>query len=195
MSEAQGLLRALDRSVHHVGKGLIILGGVAAIAPLASGLAMAVIIGLILLAAGGLVALFGRRARAAGKGSLALGIGALTAVCGLVLVVQPSAGLTIVRWILIPYLFLSGASELALAWRLRPADGWTATLGEAVVSLLAALALLSGWPVSGARAIGLLIGAKLITTGWAILRVQRTIETAAQRLRDAAEALAQRHHP
>ena len=194
MSQAPGLLALVDRGVRHVGTGLIVLGAVVAIAPLTSGLAVAVVIGLVLLAAGALIGLFGLRAREAGKGNLGLVVGALAALCGLVLVVQPSAGLAVVRWILIPYLLASGASELALALRLRPEEGWSAALGGAAVSILAGLALWTDWPLSGARAIGLLVGVTLLSTGWAILRVHRSLAAAAGRLRAAARELAGRAH-
>ena len=194
MSQAPGLLALVDRGVRHVGTGLIVLGAVVAIAPLTSGLAVAVVIGLVLLAAGALIGLFGLRAREAGKGNLGLLVGALAALCGLVLVVQPSAGLAVVRWILIPYLLASGASELALALRLRPEEGWSAALGGAAVSILAGLALWTDWPLSGARAIGLLVGVTLLSTGWAILRVHRSLAAAAGRLRAAARELAGRAH-
>ena len=192
MSQPAGLLALVDRSVRHVGTGLIVLGAVVAIAPLTSGLAVAVVIGLVLLAAGALIGLFGLRAREAGKGNLGLLVGALAALCGLVLVVQPSAGLAVVRWILIPYLLASGASELALALRLRPEEGWSAALGGAAVSILAGLALWTDWPLSGAHAIGLLVSATLVSTGWAILRVHRSIDAAARRVRAAAQELADR---
>jgi hypothetical protein len=122
-------------------------------------------------------------------------IGGLAGVCGLVLVVQPSAGLSVVRWILTAYMLISGASEAALAWRLRPDDGWAETLGGAVVSIIAGLVLLYDWPISGARAVGLLVGAKLISSGWALMRVHRALESAGDKLRAAKQAFAQRSAP
>jgi uncharacterized membrane protein HdeD (DUF308 family) len=102
MIQVRGLIAIVDRGARYIGLGLILLGATACIAPLMSGLALAVILGLVLLSAGALVALFGRRAREAGKGNQALIIGAVAAICGLILVVQPSAGLSVVRWILFP---------------------------------------------------------------------------------------------
>ena len=96
------------------------------------------------------------------------------------------------RWILVPYLLASGVSELALAVRLRPDEGWSAALGGAAVSILAGLALWTDWPLSGAHAIGLLVSATLVSTGWAILRVHRSIDAAARRVRAAAQELADR---
>ena len=132
------------------------------------------------------------RARESGKGDLALIIGGIAGICGLVLIVQPSAGLSVVRWILIAYMLISGASEAALAARLRPDDGWVETLAGAAVSIILALVLWYDWPISGARAVGLLVGAKLIASGWAIMRVHRALESAGEKLRFAREAVARR---
>ena len=192
MSQVTSLLGTIDRGVRYVGLGLIILGVVACVAPLMSGLAIAVVVGLVLLAAAALIVLFGWHARESGKGNLALIIGGLAGICGLVLVVQPSAGLSVVRWILIAYMLFSGASEAALAWRLRPDDGWAETLAGAGVSIIVGLVLLYDWPIAGARAVGLLVGAKLIASGWAIMRVHRALESAAHKLRAARLAFAQR---
>ena len=192
MSQLKSLLGTIGQGIRYIGLGLVILGIVACVAPLMSGLAIAVIVGLVLLAAGALVGLFGLRARESGKGNLPLIIGGLAAICGLVLIVQPSAGLSVVRWILIVYMLISGASEVALALRLRPDEGWAETLGGAVVSIIVGLVLWSGWPISGARAIGLLVGSKLISSGWAIMRVHRALESAGDKLRSAKHAFAQR---
>jgi uncharacterized membrane protein HdeD (DUF308 family) len=89
-------------------------------------------------------------------------------------------------------MLISGASEAALAVRMRPDDGWAETLGGAAVSLLVGLILLCDWPISGARAVGLLVGVKLIASGWAIMRVHRAIESATRRLQSAKQVLAQR---
>ena len=192
MSQLKSLLGTIDQGIRYVGLGLVILGIVACVAPLMSGLAIAVVVGLVLLAAGALVGLFGLRARESDKGNLVLVIGGLAGICGLVLIAQPSAGLSVVRWILVAYMLISGGSEVALALRVRPDEGWAATLGGALVSIAAGLVLWYGWPISGARAIGLLVGSKLISSGWAIMRVHRALESAGDRLRSAKQAFAQR---
>lgn len=192
MSQLKALLGTIDSVIRYVGRGLVILGIVACVAPLISGLAIAVVVGLVLLAAGALVVLFGLRARESGKGNLPLIMGGLAAICGLVLIAQPSAGLSVVRWILIAYMLVSGASEVALALRLRPDEGWAETLAGAVVSIIVGLVLWYDWPISGARAVGLLVGSKLISSGWAIMRARRALESAGDTLRSAKEALARR---
>jgi len=192
MSKLEGLFGTIDEVIRFLGYGLMALGIIACVAPLWSGLTVALLIGLVLLVAGTLINLFALRARESGKGNFALVAGGVTAICGLILTVQPSAGLAVVRWILIPYLLISGAAEAAFAMRLRPEEGWLETLGGAAVSIAAALALVFDWPISGARAIGLLVGGKLIATGWAIVRARRTVRSAVDKVRAVGANVARR---
>jgi uncharacterized membrane protein HdeD (DUF308 family) len=192
VNQIEGLPGTLNQAVRYAGFGLVILGVVACVAPLMSGAAIAVIIGLVLLAAGGLAALFGWRAREAGKGNVPLVIGALAGISGLVLIVQPTAGLALVRLILIPYMLLSGASEIALAFKLSSGEGRTEAFAGAVVSIVVGLVLWFDWPISGARALGLLVGSKLISSGLVVMRVQRAIESAGEKIGRAREVAARR---
>lgn len=182
MSQPRSLLRTVMAGTNLMGWALVVFGLVAAVAPLATGMAIAVTIGLVLFAAGALIGLFGMRARAAGDGNLGLVIGALTALCGLVLLVQPSAGLSLVRLVLVGYFLASGASEIAMAWEVRPEEDWGWMLLGGVVSVLSAAVLWLDWPISGARAIGLLVGAKLVSIGWAIVQFHGRLERTGERL-------------
>ena len=183
MTTLQTIAGRVAKATRSLGLGLVILGVIACVAPLASGIAVALLVGLVLLAAGGVLVLFGLSARDAGKGNLGLIIGGLAGICGLVLLVWPSAGLSVVRFVLVAYLLASGGSEAALALRLRPEEGWSSALVAAAVSVAAGLMLWFDWPLSGARAIGLLVGSKLIAGGWAIMRLQRTVGAVGERLR------------
>lgn len=183
MNTLQTIAGRVAKATRSIGVGLVVLGAIACVAPLASGIAVALLVGLVLLAAGGVLVLFGLSAREAGKGNVGLVIGGLAGICGLVLLVQPSAGLSVVRVVLVAYLLASGGSETALALRLRPDEGWSSALVAAAVSVAAGLMLWFDWPLSGARAIGLLVRSKLIAGGWAIIRLQRTVGAVGERLR------------
>ena len=182
MTTLQTIAGRVAKATRSLGLGLVILGVIACVAPLASGIAVALLVGLVLLAAGGVLVLFGLSARDAGKGNLGLIIGGLAGICGLVLLVQPSAGLAVVRAVLVAYLLASGGSETALALRLRPDEGWSSALVAAAVSVAAGLMLWFDWPLSGARAIGLLVGSKLISGGLAIMHLHRAFVSLGERL-------------
>src|SRR5215475_8527056 len=142
MSGGRSILGAVTKGTHGVGWALVVLGVLAALAPVATGAAMVVVIGLVLLAAAALIGWWGWQAREAGKGNTGLVVAALAAIAGLVLVVQPTAGLSLVRVLLIGYFLLSGAAEIATAWELRSSeDDWTWILASGAVSILVGSAL------------------------------------------------------
>jgi uncharacterized membrane protein HdeD (DUF308 family) len=176
------MLSGLIKGTHHVGWALVGFGLIAALAPLAAGTAVMVVVGLVLLAAAALLGWFGLRAREAGVGPTPLVVAGLAALVGLVLVFNPSSGLSIVRLLLLGYFLLSGASELLTAWELRGEEGWVWMLVAGAVSLLAATALWTNWPISGAHAVGLLVGVNLASVGWAVVRVARRLDAAGQRV-------------
>ena len=182
MPEERRVLGGLTKATWYAGWALIGLGLIVAVAPVATGATVMVLIGLVLLAAAVLIGAFGWRAREAGMGSSGLVAAALAAIAGLVLVLQPTAGLSLIRLLLIGYFLLSGLSDIAGAWELRGEEDWTVILLAGVVSILAALVLWTNWPISGARAIGLLLGAKLAATGWAVARVSRRLDAAGDRV-------------
>jgi uncharacterized membrane protein HdeD (DUF308 family) len=177
------MLGSLIQGTHVVGWALVILGVVAALAPVMAGATVVVVIGLVLLAAAVLIGAWGLRAREAGKGNGGLVIAALAAIAGLLLVVQPTAGLSLVRLLLIGYLLLSGAAEIASAWELRSSeDDWSPMLVSGAVSILAGSALWADWPISGARAIGLYVGVKLASVGLAVVRLSRRLDSVSDRV-------------
>jgi len=180
----------LIEGTHRVGWALVILGLLAALAPIAMGATIVVVIGLVLLAAATLIGLWGSRAREAGRGSTGLVVAALAGIAGLVLVVQPAASLSLVRFLLIAYFVLSGLAEIATAWGLRSSeDAWTSMLASGVVSILAGGALWADWPISGARAIGIFVGVKLASIGWAVVRMSRRLDAVGDRLTTIRERL------
>lgn len=70
MATVSELLAGLVKDVRYLGIALILLGLLALLAPVASGAAVLVILGIILLLAGLVRAAFGWRARSAGKSPL-----------------------------------------------------------------------------------------------------------------------------
>jgi uncharacterized membrane protein HdeD (DUF308 family) len=187
--QASSLLGGLVTGTNRVGWALVILGLVAALAPIAAGAAVIVVIGLVLLVAAALMGLWGMRAREAGRGNAGLVVAVLAAIAGLVLVFEPTAGLSLVRLLLVAWLVLSGAAEVAAAWGLRSDDDWTSMLASGVVSILMGAALWADWPISGARAIGVFVGVKLASIGGAVVRVSRRLDAAGDRVADLRERL------
>jgi len=183
------MLAGLIKGAHTVGWALVLSGVVAALAPMATGTVVMMVVGAVLLVAAALLAWFGLRAREIGVGPTPLVVALMTALVGLVLLINPSSGLSVVRFLLIPYFLLSGVSELVTAWELRGEEGWGWMLLAGLVSLLALTALWGEWPVSGARAVGLLVGLNLASVGWAVIRIARRLDAAGDRLATLATRL------
>lgn len=170
------LLDRLGTGVRYLGVALIVLGLLAMVAPVASGATVMVLVGLLLLLAGVVRAVFGWRAWSGGKGPLGVVVGGLTAACGLALVANPVSSLSGLTLLVAAYLVLDGASGILFALGLMPEDGWPWMLGDGLLSILLGASIWIGWPFSGTRAVGILIGIKLVSAGLVMIRVQQTIE-------------------
>ncbi len=169
---------------------IIVLGVVTVIAgflamgsPLATGLAVVVLIG-IALVIGGVARIFGAfGAGSFGQGTLAFIGGIITFVAGLSLTGRPGIGLTTLTLILGVYLVIDGISSAILAFKVRPATGWGSMLFSAVMGVLLGFLLLREWPLSGTWAIGTLTGVNLLFSGFSMIsigsaarRVAKTVE-------------------
>ncbi|HEV3345081.1 MAG TPA: HdeD family acid-resistance protein [Pirellulales bacterium] len=163
---------ALQRSANWVvafGVALILIGSLAILAPLATGIAIETMVGAIFILGGIAELVYAIRAAAFGAGPLAGVSGLLSLVCGILMVLHPILGLKFLTLLLAGYFLVDGIVRLVLASRLRdlPGSGWM--LFDGIVTLALAVLIFAEWPVSGTWAIGLLVGINLLLTGWAIL--------------------------
>jgi uncharacterized membrane protein HdeD (DUF308 family) len=94
----------------------------------------------------------------------------VTLLLGISILVFPAAGVaTLALWIG-ALLLAGGVLRLILAFRLRPARGWTWVLVDAVLSIVVGGLIAWGWPASSIPFIGLLAGFWLIFAGiWRIM--------------------------
>jgi uncharacterized membrane protein HdeD (DUF308 family) len=183
------LIATVMKAARTVGVVLVAMGAAAIFAPLATGMAVVFLVGVLLLVAGGLLAWPGWNARSGGRGNTLLVVAVVTALVGLVLLLWPSLGLGVVAWVLVVWFLVSGVGAVVLAFQVRGEEGWAWMLADGILSLLVVAALATGWPVSGERAIGLLVGVKLVVSGLAVLRVRRTLVGAGDRLAQVRERI------
>jgi uncharacterized membrane protein HdeD (DUF308 family) len=144
----------------------VILGVLSIMAPLITGVAIAVLVGILLLAGGFMRTLFAFRCKTWGKGLLTFVLGLLAFLCGLVMLTRPILGLTSLTLVLAVYFIVDGLFEVAGGLQLKPVNGWGWMLFGGIVSILLGLMIWRQWPVSGAWAIGILVGIKLLLAGW-----------------------------
>jgi uncharacterized membrane protein HdeD (DUF308 family) len=161
-----------------VGVVLIVLGVLALAAPLLTGIAVAILVGGMLLVGGVAMTAAAWRARAMGAGIGDLLWALLHVLVGLVVLLHPWAALASLTLLLAIFFFVAGAWKAAVAWRFRPRDGWGLLFASGVLSLLLGMMVLTSWPLSGTWAVGTLVGIELIFDGVSLLRVGHALREA-----------------
>lgn len=156
-----------------VGGGVLValLGLVAIISPFVTGIAIAFLLGVVLLvgAVGHVVSAFSGRGWTGFLFQVLLAV--LYGLAGISLLVDPIVGLVTVTLLLVAYLLVEGVVEVVQGFRVRPARGWGWLVASGAISLLLAVLLFAGFPGTAAWAIGLLVGISLLTTGISMVMV------------------------
>jgi uncharacterized membrane protein HdeD (DUF308 family) len=161
---------------------LTMLFGLFAIAsPLYSGLAVAMMVGIALVAAGVSMTIFAFQAPSLGRGVLKLLFGALTVLVGLAVLAQPGIALLKLTALLGAYFVADGILTMIIAWNVKPARGWGWMTFNGAVTLMLAYFILSGWPETAFWVVGMLVGIRLLFAGLTML----TMGTAAGRIAKA----------
>jgi len=150
---------------------LLLLGVAALAAPLMAGLAIAFLIGWVLVFSGviGLIAAFAGHMHYHRGWSLASAIVAL--IAGLLLLLFPLIGVITVAIVIGAYLVVDGVSliGLALTRRKRGFSGWPWLAASGALDLLLALFILSLGAAGSAILVGVVVGIDLLVAGVALL--------------------------
>ncbi len=152
-----------------LGYALVIFGILAIMAPLFTGTAVTIFVGVLMIAAGITRGVFAFRAQTFGKGLLMFVLGAIIAFGGVLLIARPLFGLASLTMVLAAFFFADGIIEAIYAFQLRPVKGWGWMLYSGIVSGLLGFLIMYQWPVSGRWAIGVLVGVRLVLTGWSVI--------------------------
>jgi uncharacterized membrane protein HdeD (DUF308 family) len=148
-----------------LGVAFALIGIVALVYPMVSTLAVALFVGWLLVIAG-VVAVYTAFAINAARPSFGLLLfGLLCIGAGAYMLARPVAGEVVITLILGMLFMLQGASEMAFAFELRPASGWTWILLSALASIVLSLAILVGWPATSLITLGILIGINFLSSG------------------------------
>jgi uncharacterized membrane protein HdeD (DUF308 family) len=186
------LFGGIVKGVRVLGMALVGLAALCALAPVGTGAAVILLLGLVLLAAGLLRGAFGWRALRAGRGPMGFVVGLLTGLFGFFLALHPVAALGPATSLVALYLLLDGLAGAVFGFQMRPEDGWSEAFVEGMLSILLAASIWKGWPVAGERAIGLVLAAKLTASGALVLRLQHNIARAEARVLGLREQVARR---
>lgn len=100
--------------------------------------------------------------------SLLLGI--LFIALGVILLTNPTAGLSSLTLLIVVLLAASGITKIIYAFKLRPLNGWIWMLISGLISLLLAFLLMNHWAASVALTLGVLLAIELVSSGlWLLL--------------------------
>lgn len=145
--------------------GLFVLGDVATATVIS-----AMLIGVLLLVAGASEIFQAFSAQHWRGFVLRLLVGALYAVCGLMLITDPTRGSVILTLVFALSLIASGCVRVVQAFQYWAWSG-PLLLFSGIVGVLAGLMILAKWPVSGLWVLGLVVGIDLVLHGlwWIIL--------------------------
>jgi len=143
----------------------IILGLLAMVAPVITGLSIALLLGFLVVVGGIVRLVWAFQAGSLGEGILKFLLAGLTLVCGMLLVANPLFASGFLTILLSLYFIVDGVSEIAVG--LGSKRGWFIFAG--VVSILLGVLLWAQFPLSGAWALGILLGIKLLFIGLIML--------------------------
>jgi uncharacterized membrane protein HdeD (DUF308 family) len=176
----------------------MILGVLAMFAPLLTGISVAILVGILMIAAGGARLVWAFGAESFGQGVLKFAIGGLTLVAGLIMVARPLYGVGVLTIMLAAYFIVDGLFEIIGSFQLKPAPGWGWVLFGGIVSLALGIMIWRQFPVSGSWAIGILVGVKLFFAGMMMITVGSTVRSAGvaveqvqHKVEDAVEEVAE----
>ncbi len=162
-------IRSASRWGTALGILTIVMGVIAITAPLYAGLAVATVVGVLLLLGGASQLAFAFKAPSLGRGVLVFLFGVFTLLAGIVVLGRPLFGLASITLVLAFYFFADGIGDVVTAFRIRPNAGWSWLLLEGIVSVLLGFMIWQRWPMSGAWALGVLVGVRLLFAGWTMI--------------------------
>jgi len=187
MNEIADTVKAGSRVGVVWGIVVLILGILAMMAPLASGIAVTVVVAVLLLAAGLAQTLYAFKSETALSGIGTFLFGGLAVLCGLAMLVFPGKGLAAITMFLAFYFIADGIISLVNGMRFRPFKGWGSMVFSGIVSLLLGWMIWSKWPVSGIWAVGILVGIRLLFAGWTMIILGAVTEDLVEQAEEAAE--------
>lgn len=149
-----------------------LIGGVLALAnPFAATLAAVLLAGWTFLIFGILqiIQALGMRGWPGFLWSLLLGV--LTAVVGLSLLVNPTAGALSLTMLVAVLFLVLGAVKVMYAFSLRPISGWGFALLSGIISILLGVMIIADYPWSATAVLGILLAIELLSNGIFLLMV------------------------
>jgi uncharacterized membrane protein HdeD (DUF308 family) len=178
----EGSLTASD-AILATGVAMIVIGVLAILAPLVTGVAFDMLFGAILIGAGIVELVDAVHAGTWQRGVLLALAGVVTLAAGALYIARPVVGLVVLTVVFIAYLIFVGAFRIVMAFQLpRGAPGKAMAFVSGAVALVLAYLALGQMPNISSYLIGTFIGVSLIFAGAARISLARGFRRASDLL-------------
>jgi uncharacterized membrane protein HdeD (DUF308 family) len=163
------------------GVAMAIVGALALLFPFGATLAIAIMAGWLLILAGGVTIADAFTVEGTGPFFGQLLIGLLKLVLGIYLVRHPDVSMVLLTLLLAAVFVIDGAAQLALAFELRPLDGWGWLLLSAIVAIVVGILLAAELDTMSQITLGILLGVSFLTSGLARIVISHRLSALAGR--------------
>ncbi|WP_310619242.1 HdeD family acid-resistance protein [Flexibacterium corallicola] len=151
---------------------LLLIGGFVVIAmPAASSIAVTLVIAFALIFVGAVQIVHAFSIKAWSGFLWQLITGLIAVLAGGFIAYQPAAGVAFLTIILCAAFIAQGISQLLLAFKIRPHDGWGWILASGFISIIAGLCIFFELPYSATWALGLVAGISIMFNGWSYIAI------------------------
>ncbi len=154
-----------------LGLALLIGGIILIAAPLASSIAITLLIAAVLVVGGAIQIYQSFRGKDGASFFWSLVTGVIAVIGGIVIYADPLAGTFALTLVIAAVFIAQGLSQLLLAFRFRPRQGWLWVALAGAVSLLAGILIWLELPSSAAWALGLIAGISVMFNGWSYIAI------------------------
>jgi uncharacterized membrane protein HdeD (DUF308 family) len=145
---------------------LIVLGIIAIAAPFFASIATGLFFGWLLIIGGIFQAVYAfRHSRSDRSFAIKLLLSILAVIAGILLVVDPLAGVASLTLIIGIYFFIDGIFRVILAFQIKPEARWGWMLTNGILMIILGILIWSQWPFSAVWVLGLLVGLGLLFSG------------------------------
>ena len=151
---------------------LLVLGGIVLIAaPLASSIAVTLLIAAVLIVGGVFQIIQAFRTQNWSGFLWSLIVGVIAVIGGIVIYTNPLAGTFALTLVIAAVFIAQGISQLLLAFKIKPHSGWGWVAFAGVIAILAGFMIWSELPSSAAWALGLIAGISVMLNGWSYIAI------------------------
>jgi len=161
------------------GVAMAVVGALALVFPFGATFAIAVMAGWLLILAGGVTIADAFTVEGTGPFFGELLIGLLKLALGVYLVRHPDVSMVLLTLLLAAVFVIDGAAQLALAFELRPLDGWGWLLLSGIIAIAVGLLLAAELETMSLVSLGILLGVSFLTTGLARIVLSRRLSALA----------------